>query len=42
MITMVNIILMLFKKNLQEMLNVATNRGLEVSKFSELERGGAN
>jgi hypothetical protein len=35
---MVNIILMLFKKNLQEMVNVATNRGLEVSKFSELER----
>lgn len=39
---MVNIILILFKKNLQEMVNVATNMGLEVSKFSELERGGAN
>jgi hypothetical protein len=42
MITMVNIILILFKKNLQEMVNVAKNMGLEVSKFSELERGGAN
>jgi hypothetical protein len=42
MITMVNIILILFKQNLQEMVNVATNRRLEVSKFSELERGGAN
>jgi hypothetical protein len=42
MITMVKIILMLFKKNLQEMVNFAKNMGLEVSKFSELERGGAN
>jgi hypothetical protein len=40
--TMVNIILVLFKKNLQEMVNVAKYMGLEVSKFSELERGGAN
>jgi hypothetical protein len=42
MITIVNIILILFKKNLQEMVNVATNMGLKVSNVSELERGGAN
>jgi hypothetical protein len=42
MIRMVNMILMLFKKNLQEMVNVAKDMGMELSKFSELDRGGAN
>jgi hypothetical protein len=42
MIKMVNIILMLFKKNLQEMANVAIDIGMGGSKFSELDRGGAN
>jgi hypothetical protein len=36
---MVNIILMLFRKDLQEMVNVAKNMELEVIKFSELDRG---
>jgi hypothetical protein len=39
---MVNIILTLWKKDLQETGIVAKNMWLEVSKFSELARGGVN
>jgi hypothetical protein len=41
-IRMVNIILTLWKKDLQETGIVAKNMWLEVSKFSELEWGGVN
>jgi hypothetical protein len=41
-IRMVNLILTLWRKDLQETGNVAKNMWLEVNKFSELARGGVN